>query len=248
MDMRRCRLVRRTSGADNRDTVVATYLEFAVIEPSLSRKCVAEFIGTYALVFSGTGAVVANQMNGSVTHVGISLVFGLVVFALIAAFGDVSGAHLNPAVTIAFVVAKRFAAAAAIPYIAAQCLGAIAASATLKALFVESGNLGATLPSGTNLQSWVYEFLLTAGLMYVVLSVSSGAKEKGITAGLAIGAVVGLEALFAGPVCGASMNPARSLGPALMADKLSTLWIYLTAPVLGAVAAVPTCRFIRGRE
>jgi len=219
-----------------------------VTEPSLSRKCVAEFIGTYALVFSGTGAVVANQMNESVTHVGISLVFGLVVFALIAAFGDVSGAHLNPAVTIAFVVAKRFAAAAAIPYIAAQCLGAIAASATLKALFVDPGNLGATIPLGTNLQSWVYEFLLTAGLMYVVLSVSSGAKEKGITAGLAIGAVVGLEALFAGPVCGASMNPARSLGPALMANNMSTLWIYLTAPVLGAVAAVPTCRFIRGQE
>ena len=115
-------------------------------EPSLSRKCVAEFIGTYALVFSGTGAVVANQMNESVTHVGISLVFGLVVFALIAAFGDVSGAHLNPAVTIAFVVAKRFAAAAAIPYIAAQCLGAIAASATLKALFVTQAISGRRFP------------------------------------------------------------------------------------------------------
>jgi aquaporin Z len=219
------------------------------VEAPLSRKCAAEFLGTFALVFSGTGAVVANLQGGSVTHVGISLVFGLVVFALIQTFGDVSGCHINPAVTIAFVVARRFAAAAAIPYVAAQCLGAIAASALLRVLFEPNfGTLGATLPSGSQMQSWIYEFLLTAGLMYTVLSVSVGAKEKGITAGLAIGAVVGLEALFAGPICGASMNPARSLGPALVSGRLGELWIYLTAPVAGAVAAVPLCRFIRGKE
>lgn len=219
------------------------------MEASLSRKCAAEFIGTFALVFSGTGAVVANLQNGSVTHVGISLVFGLVVFALIQTFGDVSGCHINPAVTIAFVVARRFAAAAALPYIAAQCAGAITASALLRVLFEPHfGTLGATLPSGSQMQSWIYEFLLTAGLMYTVLSVSVGAKEKGITAGLAIGAVVGLEALFAGPICGASMNPARSLGPALVSGRIAELWIYLTAPVAGAIAAVPLCRFIRGKE
>ncbi|MBL9084084.1 MAG: aquaporin [Planctomycetales bacterium] len=219
------------------------------MEASLSRKCAAEFLGTFALVFSGTGAVVANLQSGSVTHVGISLVFGLVVFALIQTFGDVSGCHINPAVTIAFVVARRFAAAAAIPYVAAQCLGAVAASALLRVLFEPNfGTLGATLPSGSQMQSWVYEFLLTAGLMYTVLSVSVGAKEKGITAGLAIGAVVGLEALFAGPICGASMNPARSLGPALVSGRVAELWIYLTAPVAGAIAAVPLCRIVRGKE
>lgn len=204
----------------------------------------AEAIGTFALVFAGTSAIVVN-VDGAVSHVGVALTFGLTVFALIAALGDVSGAHLNPAVTLGFLAARRFPGRLVLPYIAAQCCGAVLASGTVRVLFPEHPTLGATLPRGPVLQSWVLELLLTAGLMFVILGVSTGAKEKGVTAGLAIGAVVGLEALFAGPVSGASMNPARSLGPAVVAGTWATLWVYLTAPVVGALLAVPACRCVR---
>jgi aquaporin NIP len=216
-----------------------------LMEILLHKKLFAEFVGTFAMVFAGTAAIVVNDQTSALTHVGVSLTFGLVVFALIAALGDISGCHINPAVTIAFCVARRFPTRLVLPYIVSQCLGALLASVTVKLLFPDHLGLGGTIPKGSLLQSWLLELLLTGGLMLVILSVSTGAKEKGITAGLAIGSVVALEALFAGPICGASMNPARSLGPALVSGQLETLWIYLTAPTLGALVAVLMCRCMR---
>ncbi len=206
----------------------------------------AEAIGTFGLVFAGTGAIVIDSLTGgAVSHVGVALTFGLIVLAMIYAVGDVSGAHLNPAVTLGFAAARRFPIRRAAPYIAAQILGALAASALLRALFPASATLGATLPAGDARQSFLLELVLTAMLMFVILSVSTGAKERGITAGLVVGSVIGLEALFAGPISGASMNPARSLAPALVSGQLGSVWIYLSAPVLGALLAVPACRGIR---
>jgi aquaporin NIP len=212
-------------------------------------KLLAEFLGTFALVFAGTGAIVINDVTaGSVTHVGIALTFGLVVLAMIYTFGDVSGAHLNPAVSIGFFASGRFPGRQLPGYIACQCGGALAASGILRFLFPDHTRLGMTLPYGNAMQSFVLEVILTFVLMHTILSVSTGAKEKGITAGIAVGAVIALEALFAGPISGASMNPARSLAPALVAFKLQHLWIYLVAPVLGAVLAVFTCRCVQNQE
>ena len=204
----------------------------------MKQKLAAEFWGTFALLFAGTGAIVINDISGTVTHVGIALTFGLIIMAMIYTLGDISGAHFNPAVTIAFAFARRMKWQEIGPYIAAQCAGALCGSGVLKLLFPGSKTLGATLPAGSNFQSFVLEFLLTALLMFVILNVSTGAKEKGITAGIVVGAIIGLEAMFAGPICGASMNPARSLAPALMSGNIATLWIYLLAPTSGAIAGV----------
>lgn len=205
------------------------------------RKYLAEVIGTFALIFAGTGAIVVNQATEGqpVTHLGIALTFGLIVMSVIYAIGDVSGAHINPAVTIAFTVAGRFPGSQVLPYLISQCIGALAASGLLRVLFPLQESLGGTIPAGPWWQSFVFEVVLTFLLMYVILRVSSGAKEKGIMAGVAIGSVVALEATFAGPVCGASMNPARSLAPAVVSGNLESLWIYLTAPIIGAVLAIP---------
>lgn len=209
-------------------------------------KLVAEMFGTFVLVFVGTGAIVINDVSGgTVSHVGIALTFGLIVLALIYALGDVSGCHLNPAVTLGFFAARRFAGPWVMPYIACQCLGAILASLTLRLLFPEHATLGATLPAGAALQSFILEVILTLILMFVILSVSTGAKEKGLLAGVAVGSVIALEALFAGPICGASMNPARSFAPALVALRFDTLWVYLTAPILGALLSIVVCRVIQ---
>ena len=204
------------------------------------RKLFAEFLGTFALVFAGTGAIVVNQVSaGSIGHAGIALTFGLIVLAMIYTFGDVSGAHFNPAVTVAFAAAGRFAWREVTGYVLAQLLGAFGASGIMRFLFRENETLGATLPAGAMAQSFVLE---------VILSVSTGAKEKGITAGIAIGAVIALEAMFAGPICGASMNPARSLAPAIVSGQVTALWIYVVAPLLGALLAIPACCVVRERD
>jgi aquaporin Z len=210
------------------------------------RRFAAEMLGTFALVFAGTGAIVINEVSrGTVSHVGIALTFGLIVLAMIYAVGDVSGAHLNPAVTLGFFVARRFDGRWVTPYIVSQCAGALLASLALRLMFPTSATLGATLPAGDALQAFVLEAVLTFLLMFVILSISTGSKEKGVLAGVAVGSVIALEALFAGPISGASMNPARSLAPALVAWRLDSLWVYLTAPVLGACAGVLACRCIQ---
>ena len=204
----------------------------------LNKKYLAEFIGTFALVFCGTGAIIIDeQTHGAVTHVGVAITFGLIVLAMIYTFGEISGAHLNPAVTIAFTVARRFDAKQIFPYIMSQVAGAFMATGTLRYLFPENINLGSTLPAGPPMQSFVLEFILTYFLMLVILQVSQGSRETGLVAGMAIGATVLLEAMFAGPICGASMNPARSLAPGIVSGNIQMLWIYLAAPVAGAVAA-----------
>jgi aquaporin NIP len=216
---------------------------------SMTRQCAAEFFGTFALVFAGTGAIVINlASNGVITHAGVALTFGLIVLAMIYTVGDVSGAHLNPAVTIGFFTARRFPGRAVVPYVASQMLGATAGSLLLRFLFTQDPTLGMTLPAGGAAESFILEVALTFILMWVILSVSTGAQEKGITAGIAVGSVIALEGMFAGPISGASMNPARSLGPALVALRFDGLWIYFVATTLGAVLAVPLCRVIRGPE
>lgn len=203
------------------------------------KKYLAEFFGTYILVFCGTGAIIINELsNGVITHLGVSLTFGAVVLAMIHTFGEISGAHINPAVTLAFGISGKMDKKEIIPYISWQVLGALMASITLKYLFPKSLNLGSTLPSGEPMQSFILEIILSFILMLVIINVSKGAKEKGITAGIAISSVVAMEAIFAGPISGASMNPARSIGPAIISGNFFSLWIYLTAPIIGAVFAV----------
>ncbi len=212
------------------------------------RKYLSELIGAFALVFCGTGAIVINQQYGGViTHAGIAITFGLIVSAMIYALGDISGAHLNPAVTIAFWVAKLFPVKEIVPYIISQATGAFIASLTLKFLFPASTTLGSTLPAGSAMQSFVLELILAFVLMFVIIQVATGSKEQGMFAGLAIGSVVLLEAMFAGPVCGASMNPIRSLAPAIVSGHTEHLWVYLTAPVSGAVLAVGAWSALRSK-
>ena len=216
--------------------------------PRATGKLAAEFLGTFIMVFAGTGAIVIDQTHGGVIgHVGVALTFGLVVMAMIQTFGDISGAHLNPAVTLAFAVAGRFRWSDVAGYVGTQLAGAFAASALLKFLFPAPATLGATLPAGSVGQAFVLEVVLTAILMLTILSVSTGAKEKGMTAAIAIGGVVGLGAMFAGPACGASMNPARSLAPAVVSGNFQQLWLYPAATLIGALMAVPLCKLVRGR-
>lgn len=203
---------------------------------------IAEAIGTFALVFAGTGAIVVNDVSGgAITHVGIALTFGLIVMTMIYSVGNVSGAHFNPAVTTAFWIAGRLPLSKVPPYIIAQLVGALLASALLWGMFPSHETLGSTLPAGTVMQSFIFEVVLTFILMFVILNVSTGAMEKGVMAGVAIGGTVALEAMFAGPISGASMNPARSIAPAIFSGQLETLWVYIAAPMLGAALAVPAC-------
>jgi len=210
---------------------------------------ISELIGTFFLLFAGTGAMVVNTYSGgAIGHVGVAMTWGLIVMVIIYTIGDISGAHLNPAVTIAFWISKRFKGKEVIPYLLAQSIGAFLASGVLRIMFPEDITLGASLPSSTWEQSFVMELILTFLLMFVILNVSSGAKEKGIMAGTAIGATVGLEAMFAGPVSGASMNPIRSIAPAVVSGHTEYLWVYVIATTLGALLAVFTCKVTRNKE
>jgi aquaporin NIP len=203
----------------------------------MKKKIIGEFLGTYFLVFAGTGAIVINELTRSLSHIGIAITFGLVVMALIYAFGHISGAHFNPAVTIGFFINGDIDKREAIYYIFTQVIAGIAASVTMLFLFGNIASLGATLPSGAWSQSFVLEFILTFFLMLVILGSAVHGKAVKSFAGIAIGATVGLEAMFAGPICGASMNPARSIGPAVVSGILEYLWIYVAATILGAVCA-----------
>lgn len=209
-------------------------------------KYLAEVLGTFAIIFCGTGAIIINrETGGTITHVGVAITFGLIVTSMIYALGNISGAHFNPAVSIAFAVARKFPAREVVPYIISQVVGAMLASATLRLLFPANELLGATMPKGSEMQSFVLEFILTYFLMLVVMNVAHGSKEQGMFAGLAIGGVVLLEAMFAGPICGASMNPVRSLAPALVSGHLEHVWLYLIAPTAGAIGAVFTWRYLK---
>lgn len=210
-----------------------------------TRKLAAEALGTFLLVFFGCGAIVVDAATRSLGHAGVSIAWGLAVLVLIHALGEVSGAHLNPAVTAAFAAAGRFPARSVAPYCAAQVAGALGGAFALRGMFPGDRFLGATLPYASLAQTFGFEFLMTFLLMLVIMAVSSGSREQGMMAGLAVGAAVALDAFVGGPVTGASMNPARSIGPALVSGETRGLWLYCAAPLAGAVSGALTWRLLR---
>lgn len=215
----------------------------------LLRRCGAEFVGTFALVFAGAGAIVINaQESNVITHIGIAATFGLVIMVMIYAVGHISGAHFNPAVTLAFASARHFPAREVVPYWIAQFAAAIAAAGVLRMMFGNIAELGSTQPSGSMLQSFWLELILTFGLMFVIVSVATDTRAVGQAAAIAIGGTVGLAAMFGGPISGASMNTARSFGPALISGEFNALWIYIIAPPIGAVLGAFTYGAIRGES
>jgi aquaporin NIP len=216
--------------------------------PDLMRRSAAEGIGAFALVFAGCGAIVTDGVHeGVLGAVGVSLVFGLVIMAMVYATGHLSGAHLNPAVTLAFALTRHFPAREAVAYVAAQLAGAIAAAALLLAVWPsEPASLGATVPSVGVGSALVYEAVLTAFLMFVIMAVATDTRAVGAGAAIAIGGTVGLDALFGGPITGASMNPARSLGPGLVSGELHEIWIYVVAPIAGAATGALAYQLVRG--
>jgi len=218
--------------------------------PNLARRSAAEAIAAFALVFAGCGAAVSDSVyDGTLGQVGVALTFGLVVMAMIYATGHLSGAHINPAVTLAFTLTRHFPAREAAAYVAAQCAGAIAGALALLAVWPDQpAQLGATVPAaGIGAGSaLVYELLLTAILMFTIIAVATDTRAVGAAAAIAIGGAVGLDALFGGPVTGASMNPARSLGPAIAAWEWRDFWVYVVGPVAGAMLAAFAYQTIRG--
>jgi aquaporin NIP len=210
------------------------------------QKVAAEAIGTFALVFAGCGAIMVNaQSNGMIGHVGVGITFGLVIMVMISATGHLSGAHFNPAVTIAFATIGRFPWRQVPAYIAGQTFAAVFAAFALRFLLGAAADMGTTVPAGTTGQTVVMEMVLTFFLMFVITSVATDSRAIGLTAGWAIGGTVALCAIFGGPISGASMNPARSIGPALASGQIGTLWIYLVAPIAGALAGAWCYQLVR---
>lgn len=216
--------------------------------PSLARRAAAEGLAAFALVFAGCGAIVANDVNdGALGAVGVSLTFGLIIMVMVYATGHLSGAHINPAVTVAFTLTRHFPARDAIVYVAAQLAGATAGALLLAAVWTEQpARLGATTPSVGAGSALVYEIVLTAFLMFVIMAVATDTRAVGAAAAIAIGGTVGLDALFGGPVTGASMNPARSFGPALASGEWREFWVYVVGPVLGATVGALAYQAVRG--
>jgi aquaporin NIP len=216
--------------------------------PDLGRRAAAEGLAAFTLVFAGCGAIVADaRYHGALGTVGVALVFGLVIMVMVYATGHLSGAHINPAVTVAFTLTRHFPGREAVAYVCAQLAGAIAGALVLLAVWPDSpGNLGATIPSVGAGSAVVYELVMTAFLMFVIMAVATDTRAVGAAAAIAIGGVIGLDALFGGPVTGASMNPARSLGPALASGEWSELWIYLVGPIAGAALGAVTYQAVRG--
>jgi aquaporin NIP len=219
-----------------------------VARPDLARRALAEAIAAFTLVFAGCGAVVTNaSYDGALGTVGIALVFGLVIMVMVYATGHLSGAHINPAVTLAFTLTRHFPPREAAAYIVAQCAGAVVAAFALLAVWPsQPANLGATVPTVGVGSALVYEALLTAFLMFVIMAVATDTRAVGAAAAIAIGGTIGLDALFGGPVTGASMNPARSLGPALAAWEWRDLWVYLAGPIAGAALGGFAYQLVRG--
>jgi MIP family channel proteins len=215
------------------------------VDRTLARSLVAEAFGTFALVFAGAGAVMVDAKTHALGHVGVAITFGLVIMAMIYAVGHVSGAHFNPAVTFAFALTRHFPWPRAGAYWIAQFVGALSAAALLRASLGNIAHVGATLPSGSQAQSFLWELIMTAFLMFVVLAVATDTRAVGEAAAIAIGGTIGLDAMFGGPISGASMNPARSLGPALVSGDLHALWLYIVAPVVGASAGALLYQFVR---
>jgi aquaporin NIP len=206
----------------------------------------AEFVGTFALVFAGCGAVMVDAKTHALGHVGVALSFGLVIMVMIYAVGHISGAHFNPAVTFAFALSRHFPWPRALVYWTAQLLGALTAAAILRGSLGDIADVGVTLPSGSQGQSFLWELVLSFFLMFVILAVATDTRAVGEAAAIAIGGTIALDAMFGGPISGASMNPARSVAPALVSGNLHALWLYIIAPILGTSLGALTYQFIRG--
>src|SRR3954469_5393798 len=217
----------------------------ASVQTELTRKLAAEVFGTFAVVFAGCGAIMVDSTTQALGHLGVALSFGLVIMVMIYAVGHVSGAHFNPAVTFAFALTRHFPWPRAFLYWGAQAVGAIGAAVLLRASLGNVAHVGATLPSGSDGQSFLWEVVLTVFLMFVIMAVATDTRAVGEAAAIAIGGTVGLDAVFGGPITGASMNPARSLGPAIAGDDYTAIWVYLAAPLLGAAVAAAVYRFLR---
>jgi aquaporin NIP len=213
-----------------------------------ARRLTAELVGTFALVFAGCGAVMVEAKTGALGHVGVAITFGLVIMAMIYAVGHISGAHLNPAVSLAFALNRHFPWTKLLGYWAAQLVGAFAAATLLRASLGNIAHVGATLPSGSERQSFLWELVLTFFLMFVIMAVATDTRAVGEAAAIAIGATVGLDAMFGGPISGASMNPARSIGSAFVNGDLHGLWVYVAAPLVGAALGAAIYRFLRGDD